>query len=183
MKSQLPISEEDLIRGLIARDERIFALLYDHYSHALLGIILKIVKNEAEAENLLQDCFVKIWKNCHQYDSTKGRLFTWLLNIARNTALNFLRSAHLVEHVEIQEADTPVYTNKISVEITNVNYIGVNETVQLLDPKLRQIIDLIYYLGYTQQEVSQKLNLPLGTVKTRTRMALKQMRVYLGQHS
>lgn len=183
MKSQLPISEEALVRGLLVRDERIFALLYDHYSHALLGIILKIVKDEAEAENLLQDSFVKIWKNCHQYDSTKGRLFTWLLNIARNTALNFLRSAHLFEHVEIQQVDTPVYTDKITVEITHVNYIGISETVQLLDPKLKQVIDLIYYLGYTQQEVSQKLNLPLGTVKTRTRTALKQMRVYLGHHS
>lgn len=183
MKPQLPISEEALVRGLLARDERIFALLYDHYSHALLGIILKIVKDEAEAENLLQDCFVKIWKNCHQYDSTKGRLFTWLLNIARNTALNFLRSAHLFEHVEIQQADAPVYTDKLTVEITHLNYIGINETVQLLDPKLKQVIDLIYYLGYTQQEVSQKLNLPLGTVKTRTRTALKQMRVYLGHHS
>ncbi|WP_428655656.1 RNA polymerase sigma factor [Runella sp.] len=182
MKSRLPISEEDLIRGLHARDERTFALLYDHYSPALLGIILKIVKDEKESENLLQDSFVKIWKNYHQYDAAKGRLFTWLLNIARNTALNFIRSAHLLAQVEIQHIENPVYTDNIKIELTHINYIGVSEIVQLLDPKLRQVIDLIYYLGYTQQEVSQKLNLPLGTVKTRTRTALKQLKSRLGQH-
>ena len=181
LKLRLPISEEDFLKGLLARDEQAFALLYDHYSHALFGIILKIVKNEADAENLLQDSFVKIWKNIHQYDASKGRLFTWLLNIARNTALNFLRSAHLFEQVEIQTAETDVYTEVIKVEMLAVNYIGVSETVQKLEPKLRQVIDLIYYLGYSQQEVSEKLNLPLGTVKTRTRMALKQLRAYLGQ--
>lgn len=180
---KIPISEDELVRGLQSRDEKAFALLYDNYSPALLGIIVKIVKDEAEAENLLQDSFVKIWKNIGQYDPAKGRLFTWLLNIARNTALNFLRSPHFFEQGEIQNLESIVYTETVQTELTEVNYIGVSETVQKLDPKLKQVIHLIYFLGYTQQEVSEKLNLPLGTVKTRTRMALHQLRVYFGQHN
>lgn len=180
---KIPISEDELVRGLQSRDEKAFALLYDNYSPALLGIIAKIVKEEAEAENLLQDSFVKIWKNIGQYDASKGRLFTWLLNIARNTALNFLRSPHFFEKGEIQTLESIVYTETVQTELTEVNYIGVGETVQKLDPKLKQVIHLIYFLGYTQQEVSEKLNLPLGTVKTRTRMALHQLRVYFGQHN
>ena len=177
------MSENELIKGLQAHDEKAFSLLYDSYSPALLGIIAKIVKDEAEAENLLQDSFVKIWKNINQYDAAKGRLFTWLLNIARNTALNFLRSAHYFEQGEIQNLESVVYTETVKTELTEVNYIGVSETVQKLDPKLKQVIHLIYYLGYTQQEVSEQLNLPLGTVKTRTRMALQLLRGYFGHHN
>jgi RNA polymerase sigma-70 factor (ECF subfamily) len=106
-----------------------------------------------------------------------------LLNISRNTALNFLRSPHFFEKSEIQNSESIVYTETVQTELTEVNYIGVGETVQKLDPKLKQVIHLIYFLGYTQQEVSEKLNLPLGTVKTRTRTALQQLRVYFGQHN
>lgn len=170
------IGEVDLIVGLQNKDNKAFAVLYDNYAPALLGIIVKIVRDEAEAENLLQDAFVKIWRNIHQYDATKGRLFTWILNIARNTAINYLRSSHYSVGKEIQSIDNPVSIQTAYSENIDVNYIGVAETVEKLEPKLKQIIDLIYFMGYTQQEVSEKLDMPLGTVKTRTRMALLQLR-------
>lgn len=170
------IGEVDLIVGLQNKENKAFAVLYDNYAPALLGIIVKIVRHEDEAENLLQDAFVKIWRNIHQYDATKGRLFTWILNIARNTAINYLRSSHYSVGKEIQSIDNPVSIQTAYSENIDVNYIGVAETVEKLEPKLKQIIDLIYFMGYTQQEVSEKLDMPLGTVKTRTRMALLQLR-------
>lgn len=170
------IGEVDLIVGLQNKENKAFAVLYDNYAPALLGIIVKIVRDEDEAENLLQDAFVKIWRNIHQYDASKGRLFTWILNIARNTAINYLRSSHYSVGKEIQSIDNPVSIQTAHSENIDVNYIGVAETVEKLEPKLKQIIDLIYFMGYTQQEVSEKLDMPLGTVKTRTRMALLQLR-------
>lgn len=164
--------------GLQSRENKAFSVLYDNYAPALLGIIVKIVRDEAEAENLLQDSFVKIWRNIHLYDATKGRLFTWILNIARNTAINYLRSSHYSVGQEIQNIENPVSIQTAHSEPDETNYIGVTETVDKLEPKLKEIIDLIYFMGYTQQEVSEKLNMPLGTVKTRTRMALLQLRKY-----
>ena len=179
LRAKLPISESLLTARLKARDEKAYELLYDYYAPALLGIIIKIVKSEEEAENLLQDAFVKIWLKIGQYDASRGRLFTWMLNISRNTALNYIRSHHLPEPDSIQNVESWVYSDRTSFEMTELNSIGIREMVQKLDKKLLVIIDLIYYLGYTQQEVAEKLDLPLGTVKTRTRTALQLIREYL----
>ncbi len=122
---------------------------------------------------------MKIWLKIGQYDEAKGRLFTWMLNVCRNTALNYIRSHHYPEPESIQTLDSWVYTEQTAFEHTELNYIGVWEMVQKLDRKLREVVDLIYYLGYTQQEVADKLGLPLGTVKTRTRTALQQIRGFI----
>ena len=177
---KLNLNEPDLVAGLKARDDATFSILYDHYAPTLLGIIYKIVKDQAEAENILQDVFVKIWLNIHQYDAEKGRLFTWMLNISRNTAINFLRANHFSDQVTIQDVENGVYKKTFSVESeADLNTIGINGTVQRLDVKLKKIIELIYYEGHTQQEVSKILDMPLGTVKTRTRLALQQLRNFL----
>jgi RNA polymerase sigma factor (sigma-70 family) len=180
LKERVPIQEDELLNGLTSRDQRAFATLYDTYAPALYGIILRIVGDDAEAENLLQDCFVKVWRNIGQYDPAKGRLFTWLLHIARNTALSFLRARQQPGGDSIQPLDAVVYTAIPQTAPIEPNQIGIAEAVGQLDPKIRQVIDLIYFLGYTQQEVADALNLPLGTVKTRTRTGLQQLRQHLG---
>jgi RNA polymerase sigma-70 factor, ECF subfamily len=174
-------SETELVQGLQSQSPQAFAALYDNYSAAMLGIILTIVKNMEDAENLLQDSFIKVWKNMHRYDMTKGRLFTWLITICRNTALNFLRSRENIYKVEIQDAETGVYTHKLATEPVHLNYIGVGKAVEKLDEKHRAVINLIYFWGYTQLEVSEHLKLPLGTVKTRTRAALQILRNQLSK--
>ena len=83
------ISEIDFIEQLRQGDNGGFEILYDRYSAMLFGIILRVVNDNEDAENLLQDCFVKIWKNIASYDATKGRLATWMINVARNTAIDF----------------------------------------------------------------------------------------------
>lgn len=167
------IPETTLIERLQSHSQEAFSALYDNYAPSLLGIIFNIVKDRDEAENLLQDSFVKIWRSISQYESGKGRLFTWLLTICRNTALDFLRKRGKLPTVEIQNAETNVYTNSIKECIRDT---GLQNEVEKLDPVYRQVISLIYFFGYTQQEVSAILQLPLGTVKTRTRTALQLLR-------
>ncbi|WP_229311439.1 RNA polymerase sigma factor [Larkinella rosea] len=151
-----------------------FSHLYDRYAATLLGVISKIVKDETEAEDLLQDTFVKVWKNIHRHDPTKGRLFTWLLNVARNTAFDHLRSHKKASHVELPMDS---YLPGMYLTLNNVGYIGFSDAVNTtLDPRHWQIIELIYFQGYTQVEAAHKLDLPLGTVKTWTRLALIQLR-------
>lgn len=177
MKKPPPIPEAELVAALRTRSQKAYSVLYDNYAPTLLGIICKVVKNNDDAENLLQDTFVKVWRNIEHYDASKGRLFTWLLNIARNTAINFLRSQRSIEFTDIQTLADGVYMERSSLtDAINVGHIGVSDSVSRLDPKLRQMIDLIYFEGYTQQEVADNLNMPLGTVKTRTRMALQQLK-------
>jgi len=178
LNSKTTFSEEELVSRLQERSHEAFALLYDRYYEAMLGVINTIVKNADEAENLLQDVFVKVWKNINRYDSNKGRLFTWLITICRNTALNFLRSYENIRKTEIQNAVTGVSIPGLFTEPAT-DHIGINTRVGKLDEKHRTVINLIYFWGYTQQEVAEKLDLPLGTVKTRTRTALQILKEQL----
>lgn len=175
MSKRVNISEEELVSRLQAQDKNAFAILYDNYSSSLYGIVLKIVQTSEVAEDVLQEAFVKIWKNISSYDKSKGRLFTWMLNIARNTAIDKLRAKG--EKFEIRDIDDSVYqVDKKSSTTTKVEHIGVKQSVQNLKPEFRTIIDMAYYGGYTQEEISKELNIPLGTVKTRMRNAIIELR-------
>jgi RNA polymerase sigma-70 factor (ECF subfamily) len=168
LNTKSTFSEEELVNSLQAHSPQAFASLYDHYSASMLGIIHTMVKNMDEAENLLQDAFIKVWKNIHRYDSKKGRLFTWLL-----------RSRENIMKIEIPNTENIVYTQRLVTEPKEVNYIGLSKVVEKLDEKHRLVINLIYFWGYTQQEVAERLDLPLGTVKTRTRTALQILKTQL----
>lgn len=175
MSKRINIPEEELVSRLQAQDKSAFGILYDNYSSTLYGVVLKIVGTAEVAEDVLQESFVKIWKNISSYDKTKGRLFTWLLNIARNTAIDKLRSKN--EKYQIQSIDDSVYqVDKQSSATMKVDHIGVKQSVQQLKPEHRVIIDMAYYGGYTQEEISEELKIPLGTVKTRMRNAIIELR-------
>ncbi len=154
-------------------------LLYDKYADALYGVILKIVKAEDLAENVLQDVFIKIWKNSESYTVSKGRLFTWMLNIARYAAIDFVRSKNYKQDLITQTIDISVDTVNRQVS-TNVEQMDLREKVQKLDTVYQQVIDLTYFGGYTQAEAAKKLDLPLGTVKSRIRIALRELRKIYG---
>lgn len=175
MSHRINISEEELLSRLLSKDKEAFRILYDNYSSALFGIVLKIVGTTEVAEDVLQEAFIKIWKNFSSYDKSKGRLFTWLLNIARNTAIDKLRSKN--EKYQIQSIDDNVYqVDKKNNTTMKVEHIGVKQNVMALKAEHRVIIDLAYYGGYTQEEISKELNIPLGTVKTRMRNAIIELR-------
>lgn len=163
-----------MIDGLKAHSRVAFSQLYDRYASTLLSVLTKIVKDETEAQDLLQDTFVKVWKNIHRHDPSKGRLFTWLLNVTRNTAFDHLRSHKNAVHVDLPLDD---YLPNMATTLNHVGYIGFSDAVTTtLDPRHWQVIDLLYFQGYTQQEAAETLQLPLGTVKTWTRLALIQLR-------
>jgi len=168
------IEIEALVNRLRNAEEAAFAEMYDRYSGALNGIITRIVRDDEAAQDVLQDSFVKVWKNIQSYDSTKGSFFTWMLNIARNTSIDSLRKLKKENKTEIQNWDTTV--GVVGAVQQNVNTIGLSKLVEKLPAEQKLMIDYIYFNGYTQQEVADELQMPLGTVKTRTRLAMRELR-------
>lgn len=173
------MTQDQLIQGLANGDTKTIAWLYDHYGAALFGIILRIVKDQELAENLLQDTFVKIWKAGSTFDSQKAGLFAWMQRIARNTAIDATRSAIFRQRAETDQADVLVYKPEESA--FNPDHIGIRDALAQLDDKYRILIEKAYFEGYTQQELEQELGIPLGTVKTRMRQAMQILRQLLSE--
>jgi RNA polymerase sigma-70 factor (ECF subfamily) len=167
-----------LVLALKARDNRAFEYLYDHYSGSLYSIILQIVGNSTLANDVLQEVFVNIWRRIDSYDAVKGRLFTWMLNISRNASIDLLRSKNYQNSQKNQELKDNVYGND-QVTQTSTDSIGLAKILAKLRPDHRVLIELAYFKGYTHDEISQIEDIPLGTVKTRIRNALLQLRDYL----
>lgn len=160
-------------------NQNAFAELYDNYSAALFGVVTKIVKSEEVAGDVLQDAFVKIWRNINKYDSKKGSIFTWMLNISRNTAIDYYRKNSKMVHQEIQTVASDV-SDKSKIQTNqNTDIIGISDKLDKLDKDYQFIIQYLYFEGYTQQEISDEFNIPLGTVKTRARTAIKKLKDYL----
>ena len=154
-----------------------FNYLYKNYSAVLYGVITKIVHDEETAQDVLQEAFVKIWNNIGQYDATKGRIYTWMLNICRNSAIDKLRSKGEIMKGKIQTGED-VVSNIQNTRKTEqqTDTIGLRSMVAGLKPEYHTIVDMAYYKGYTLDEISKTLNVPLGTVKTRMRAAMQQLR-------
>ena len=152
-----------------------FSELYDKYSPALFGIISRIVQNKAVGEELLQDIFIKIWKNIDKYEASKGTLFTWMLHITRNTCIDYLRSVqHKMQmHTQPQLLETLTIPEAAQYKAEHAELKGL---AFKLEHKYKEVIELLYFWGYSQEEVAQRLQIPLGTVKTRSRMGLQQLR-------
>jgi RNA polymerase sigma-70 factor (ECF subfamily) len=175
LKKPLPYSEAELVEKLKSQDTEAFSLLYDNYSSALYGLICTIVKDDEAAQDILQDVFVKIWGNISSYKREKGTLFTWMLNIARNTSIDTLRSKN--KKYEIRTLESDVYMVDANHNTTiNTDALGVKQAVAKLKLEHKEMIDLVYFGGYTQDEISKEMNMPLGTVKTRVRAALIELR-------
>ena len=160
------------------REEKAFSYLYDNYSGALYGIVNSIVTDREIANDVLQNVFVNIWRKIESYDPAKGRLFTWMLNIARNAAIDEVRSKGFRD----SQKNQPIGEN---VDITgavtgpSVDDVELKRLLTRLKGEFRVLIDLSYYQGFTHEEISKALNIPLGTVKTRIRSALIQLRTMI----
>jgi RNA polymerase sigma factor (sigma-70 family) len=180
LQSTVKYSEEDLIALLQRRDQVAFAYLYDNYSAALNGVIARMVDDTQLAEDILQETFVKIWNNFGQYDATKGRLFTWMINITRNLTIDTLRSKGYKKQQKISQDENFVSsTQDKNYSTSKFDTIGIRKQVQNLKPDQKIIIDLAYFGGYTQEEISTEMKIPLGTVKTRMRTAIIELRKLL----
>ena len=151
--------------------------LYDMYSSSLYGVISRIVVDTATAEDVLQDTFVKIWNSFTTYSSDKGRLFTWMVNIARNLAIDKIRSKDFKNQNKNQELENNVtFIDEQRNTVYKPELLGIKELVDKLKPEQKSILDLVYFKGYTHVEAADELGVPLGTIKTRLRMAIVQLR-------
>jgi RNA polymerase sigma factor (sigma-70 family) len=173
-------TEQELVRLLKARDELSFGYLYDNYSGALYSIVLQILPDKELANDVLQEVFVNIWKKIESYDTTKGRLFTWMLNVARNLAIDTVRSKAYQNSQKNQQFPGAELDDKTGgATHLSIDNIGLKKIVGKLKSEHRVMIDLAYFKGYTHEEIAAIESLPLGTVKTRIRSALTQLRAYL----
>lgn len=169
--------ERELITALRRNDDQAFGYLYDHYSGALYSVIKQVVGDLEVSNDVLQETFINIWRKIELYDETKGRLFTWMLNIARNAAIDKTRSKGFQQSSKLQ----PIVDSDgilASVKPGTDDY-GLKKVLLRLKDEQRLLIDLSYFQGFTHEQIAKALDIPLGTVKTRIRSALTQLRSYL----
>lgn len=180
MDETLTYNEQELVSLLKDREEKAFAYLYDHYSGALNSIILQILSDQELANDVLQEVFINIWRRIEMYDPAKGRLFTWMLNIARNASIDMLRSKSYQNSKRNQSLPENVHSGS-SGQVTqlSVDNIGLGKVLGKLRTEYRVLVELAYLKGYTHEEIADLEKIPLGTVKTRIRNALIQLRGYL----
>jgi len=165
------------VLALRNRDKTGIEALYDMYSASLYGVIARIITDTPTAEDVLQETFVKIWNSFSSYNTEKGRLFTWMVNIARNMAIDKIRSKDFKNQNKNQDLENNV--NSIDEQRNTVykpELLGIKDLVETLKPEQKSILDLVYFKGFTHVEAAEELGIPLGTIKTRLRMAIQQLR-------
>jgi RNA polymerase sigma factor (sigma-70 family) len=163
--------DKALIKRLQNKDENALSLIYDNYSRALYGVIIRMCKDEDDAKNLLQDTFMTIWEKSNSYDFEKGRFYTWAYQIARNKTLNFLRKPNKLIQIE----DLSVYESRKESETDQKDYLKLNGNIKSLDAHHQRAIELVYFSGLTHREAHEEMEVPLGTFKSYIRQALKQL--------
>lgn len=179
MNPKTTYSEQELVSLLQQRSNAAFSYLYDNYSGALYGVISQVVPDTETANDVLQEVFINVWRKMDQYDASKGRLFTWMLNIARNAAIDKLRSKGYQENLKNQPIDETVNAGMAGNMGPKTDDVGLKRLLTKLKEEHRQLIDLSYFQGFTHEEIARMLNIPLGTVKTRIRTALSQLRTMM----
>lgn len=172
------LRELQIIELLEKKDEKAITLLYDHYADRLYGVALQMVKDEDLAQDVLQESFIKIWKKSDTYDPTKAKLFTWLLRVVKNTAIDKIRSSSKKTKKEIQIDASDVYD--IGIKSINPDEIDVKEHLESIEEKYKIVLEALFFEGMTQQEASEELDIPLGTVKSRLKIGLRELRKYYG---
>ena len=147
---KISLSEEELVNGLKKQDVAAMNALYSMYSGALLGVISRVVINTEIAEDLLQETFVKIWNSAAGYDASKGRLFTWMMNIARNLSIDKLRSKDYKNTNKNQDIENNVDFIDEQKKVTfNADTLGLKDLVTNLKPDFKNVLDMVYFKGYT----------------------------------
>ena len=170
-----------LLKAIAARDEAALAELYDRYDRILFGLLMRILNNREEAEDVLQEVFLQVWRKAADFDESRGRPFTWLVTLARSRGIDRLRT--LASRERVAEAGAREVTEEISDAATDAfkseqRDLVSNALATLPDEQKRPIM-LAYFDGLTQSEIARHLGAPLGTVKTRMRMGMIRLRELL----
>lgn len=178
MKSKkIFLTEENLVSALKNQDAIAMRALNDMYSDSLSSVIFKILLNPDSTKDVLQEVIIKIWVSGKSYDPSKGRLFTWMVNITRNYTIDVLRSKRYRNGKKNMNIDDYEYIIDWRNKITyNPDTVLIREMVNGLRPEFNVLLDMVYFKGYTHLETAYELDLPLGTVKTRIRRAIMELR-------
>ncbi len=177
-------SDTPLIERLQRREPQALAELYDRYGRVVYSLIVRVVRDRGTAEDLVQETFLRVWNRVQGFDAHKGSIVPWLLAVARNRAIDHLRSAGGRSErsaVEFEESDHPALYTNMERDILNADRTRrVKAALEKLSPNQRQVIELAYFEGLSQTEMAERMGQPLGTVKTWVRTALKNLRDDLG---
>jgi RNA polymerase sigma-70 factor (ECF subfamily) len=178
-----PAQDDDvaLLKAIAARNEAALAGLYDRYHAILFGLLIRILNNREEAEDVLQEVFLQVWRKAKDFDENRGRPFTWLVTLARSRGIDRLRT--LASRDRVAEAGAREVSDEISDAATDVfkseqRGLVTKALAQLPDEQKRPLM-LAYFDGLTQSEIATRLGAPLGTVKTRMRTGLMNLREML----
>ncbi|NIJ44056.1 RNA polymerase sigma-70 factor (ECF subfamily) [Wenyingzhuangia heitensis] len=163
------------------KDVLAYQKLYEMYNKSMLGVIDTILQDEDLSKDVLQEVFLKVWDNIESYSPKRGRFFTWLLNISRNAAIDKTRSKDYKLQKKNQSIDIFVNISEPEDREVSDEEKTLIDKVKKLSEKCRKIIDLIFYKGYTQKETSEELDIPLGTVKTRSRSCLSSLKLSINR--
>ena len=172
--------DPELARRLKNRDPNAMAELYDRYGRITFALIFRVVRNEAVAEDLVQETFLRVWNRVHGFDHEKGALGPWVLAVARNRAIDYLRSVDgrmAQSAFELEKLEQPALFCDLENSIMNMDRVkALRGAFQKLTANQRLVLELAYYEGLSQTEMADRLKQPLGTVKTWVRTALKNLR-------
>jgi len=173
----------DLLARLQSRDSRALGELYDRYGRMAFGLILRMVQDRGIAEDLVQETFMRVWNRAASFDSEQGAVGPWLLAVARNRALDYLRykGRRPESSIDAQETENPALFADVQADPLRFDVARqVKAALSRLTETQRQAIELAYFEGMSQTEIAERMRQPLGTVKTWMRRALQQMREELG---
>ncbi|MEM7484739.1 MAG: RNA polymerase sigma factor [Bacteroidota bacterium] len=165
--------EKHIVSLLAEKDDKAISLLYDHYGDTLYGVAYKVLRDDDLAQDVLQESFIKIWKKADTYDASKAKLFTWLFRIIRNTAIDKLRSVNNKSDKEVQIDVSDVYN--LGVNGIRPEFMDVQENLEKIEPKYQVVLEALFFQGMTQQEASDELDIPLGTIKSRLKIGLREL--------
>jgi len=180
---ELGDNDPELVRRLQRRDPRAMGDLYDRYGRLIYAVILRIVRDAGIAEDLVQETFLRVWNRVQGFDAEKGALGPWMLAVARNRAIDYLRSAagRMQNATELQDTEHPALFADMEKELLNSDRVRrVRTALEKLSANHRTVIELAYFEGLSQVEMAERMGQPLGTVKTWVRTALKSLRDELG---
>ena len=180
------LRDEELMQRLLHKDKRAFEAIFDRYGDLVYSTSLRVLRDAHLAQDVSQEIFVRLWRKPESYVAERGRFLTWLISVTRNRAVDEIRSRgrrlrHETASPEEQEREIPA--GEANDPALNAQLAEQARTVRTalaeLPPEQRQVIELAYFGGLTQQEISDRLDQPLGTVKTRIRLGMQKLRAAL----
>ena len=175
--------DKELVRAIVERKQEAVAELYDRFSSLLMALAYRVLGNAQDAEEILQETFLQVWNQAARYDPSRSSVSTWLVLITRSRAIDRLRSRQVQQRtVTAAQQEKPTsHTSPTGVGdvLLQERQRRLGEEMSQLPPEQRQVLELAFYGGSTQSEIAEQTGIPLGTVKTRTLLAMKKLRAAL----